>query len=84
METPLRIRLSDERRADLVARIQAHLREHFEDDVGELKAGLLLDFFVKELGPPVYNQAIKDAHDFLAEKLVDLDGEFYEPEEPLR
>ena len=80
----MRIRLSDERRADLVTRIQAHLRDHFDDDVGELKAGLLLEFFVKELGPAVYNQAIKDAHDFVAEKLIDLEGEFYEPEEPPR
>lgn len=80
----MRIRLSDERRADLVARIQRHLREQFEEEVGELKAGLLLDFFVKELGPAVYNQAIKDAHDFVADKLVDLEGEFYEPEEPPR
>lgn len=80
----MRIRLSDERRADLVKRIQAYCREHFDDDVGELRAGLLLDFFVKELGPPVYNQAIKDAHDFVAEKLVDLEGEFYEPEDERR
>jgi len=80
----MRIRLSDDRRAELVARIQRHLREHFEEEAGELKAGLLLDFFVKELGPPVYNQAIRDAHDFVAEKLVDLEGEFYEPEEPPR
>ena len=29
-------------------------------------------------------RAIKDAHDFVAEKLVDLEGEFYEPEEPSR
>jgi len=80
----MRIRLSEERRADLLARVQAYLREQFDEEVGELKAGLLLDFFVKELGPPVYNQAIRDAHDFVAEKLVDLEGEFYEPEEPLR
>ena len=84
MEPTLRIHLSEERRQDLVARIQAHLRDQFDEDLGELKAGLLLDFFVKELGPPVYNQAIKDAHDFVAEKLVDLEGEFYEPEEPPR
>jgi uncharacterized protein (DUF2164 family) len=80
----VRIRLSEERRADLVARIQAHLRAQAGEDVGPLKAELLLDFFVKELGPPVYNQAIRDAHDFLAEKLVDLEGEFYEPDEPSR
>ena len=80
----MRIRLSDERRGELVARIQAYCREHFDDDVGELRAGLLLDFFVKELGPPVYNQAIRDAHGFLSEKLEDLEGEFYEPETETR
>lgn len=80
----MRIRLSDERRADLVSRVQAYLRENFEEEAGDLKAGLMLEFFVKELGPAVYNQAIKDAHDFVAEKLVDLEGEFYEPEEPPR
>ncbi len=76
----MRIRLDEERRKDLVAKIQAHLREHFDEDVGVLKAELLLAFFVKELGPPVYNQAIQDAHGFIADKLVDLQGEFYEPE----
>lgn len=76
----MRIRLSDERKRDLVASIQAYCREHFDDDVGELRAERLLDFFVKELGPPVYNQAIQDAHDFIADKLTDLQGEFYEPE----
>jgi uncharacterized protein (DUF2164 family) len=35
---------------------------------------------VKELGPPVYNQAIRDAHAFVQDKLLDLEGEFYEPE----
>ena len=29
---------------------------------------------------PVYDKKIRDAHDFLEEKLVDLSGEFYEPE----
>ena len=48
--------------------------------MGERGAQLLLDFFTRELGAPVYNQAIRDAHDYLQEKLVDLSGEFYEPE----
>jgi uncharacterized protein (DUF2164 family) len=77
----MRIKLSDNRRALLVAAIQAHFRDELDDDVGELKAGLVLDFFVKNLGPPVYNQAIRDAHGFIQEKLVDLEGEFYEPDD---
>jgi uncharacterized protein (DUF2164 family) len=76
----MRIRLSDERRASLVSEIQAYFAENLDREIGELGAGLLLDFFVRELGAPVYNQAIRDAHDFLQQKLVDLSGEFYEPE----
>lgn len=77
----MRIKLSEERRSMLIGAIQEFFRDQLDDDVGELKAGLVLDFFVKQLGPPVYNQAIRDAHGFMQDKLVDLEGEFYEPEE---
>lgn len=80
----LKIKLSPERRKDLIAEIQAYLLENHDEDVGDLKAGFLLDFFVAKLGPSVYNQAIRDAHAFLQARLEDLDGEFYEPEEPPR
>ncbi len=76
----VRIKLSDERRADLIQAIRGYFREHLDEDIGELKASLLLDFLVKKLGPPVYNRAIRDAHAFIQEKLLDLEGEFYEPE----
>ena len=76
----MRIELSDERRARLVADIQKLFSDELDDDIGELRAGLVLDFFVKNLGPPVYNQAIRDAHGFLQEKLVDLEGDFYQPD----
>jgi len=56
--------------------------EHFDQNVSEFQASELLDFFVRELGAPVYNQAIKDARSFLQDKLDDLEGEFYEPEDP--
>jgi uncharacterized protein (DUF2164 family) len=44
----------------------------------------LVDFLVDELGPPVYNQGVRDAQAYLQEKLSDLDGEVYEPETPGR
>ena len=77
----MRINLADERREGLISAIQAHFRDQHDDDIGDLKASLLLDFFIKRLGPAVYNQAINDAHAFIQDKLVDLEGEFYEPEE---
>ncbi|MCP3985280.1 MAG: DUF2164 domain-containing protein [bacterium] len=77
----MRVQLTDERRTALIEAVQAFFAERFDEDLGELRAGLILDFFVERLGPPVYNQAIHDAHSFIQEKLVDLEGEFYEPDE---
>jgi len=41
------------------------------------------DFFVRELGPPVYNQGVRDAARYVQEQLADIDGEIYEDEPPV-
>jgi uncharacterized protein (DUF2164 family) len=81
---PARIKLSGDRRADLVALIQHFVRTEFDQELSEFQAARLLDFFVRHLGAPVYNQAVQDVRGFLQEKVSDLDVEFYEPEEPSR
>jgi uncharacterized protein (DUF2164 family) len=78
----MRIRLSDERRAGLIRSMKHYYAEHFDEALSDFRAEGLLDFFVKELGAPIYNQAIRDAYTFMQDKLTDLEGEFYEPEEP--
>ena len=77
---PMRIRLSDERRQSILESLQRFFADELDREMSDFQAGLLLDFFVRELGAPVYNQAIRDAHGFFEEKLGDLEGEFYEPE----
>ncbi len=77
----MRIELRDERKAKMVIAIQRYFQENLDEELGELGAQLLLEFFIRELGAPVYNQAIRDAHDFIQDKLVDLAGELYEPEQ---
>ena len=81
-ESPMRIALSDERRSQLVSAVQRFLAAELDTEFSEFKARRLLDFFVRQLGAPVYNQAIQDARAFLHDKLSDLEGEFYEPEAP--
>jgi len=76
----MRIQLDAERKAGLVSAVQRYFRDQLDQELGQLGAELLIEFFVRELGAPVYNQAIRDAHAFLEEKLVDLAGELYEPE----
>ena len=77
----MRIQLDDERRGRIVESIQRFFGEELDREISEFQARSLLDFFVRELGAPVYNQAIQDARAFFQEKLTDLEGDFYEPEE---
>ena len=78
----MRIQLSEERREILTSAVQQLFLEEFERDLSEFQAQRLIDYFMSQLGPPVYNQAIQDARAHIQLKLDDLDGEVYEPEAP--
>jgi uncharacterized protein (DUF2164 family) len=77
----MRIKLSDDARAQLIDAVGRLFADEFDRELSEFQAKRLIDFFVRRLAAPVYNQAIQDARGFLQTKLDDLDGEFYEPEE---
>jgi uncharacterized protein (DUF2164 family) len=76
----MRIRLSTERRALLISAIKAHFVTEFDEQLSDFRAQALLDFFVRELGPPVYNQGVRDVTKFIQEKLGDIEGEIEEHE----
>jgi len=80
----MRVRLSDERRVVLVRLLREYFEDHFDEPVSDFRAEGLIDFFVKELGPPVYNQGVRDACAYMQGKLTDVEGEVYEPETPAR
>jgi uncharacterized protein (DUF2164 family) len=77
----MRIQLSPERRAQLSNELRGFMRSELDRELSEFHAQRLIDFFAKRLGARVYNQAIQDARRFFQDKLGDLEGEFYEPEE---
>ena len=54
--------------------------EEMDEEIGDLKASLFLDFCLQEICPTVYNQAIIDARSFMEDKLSDLEDTCYEPE----
>lgn len=74
------ITLSKQARTDAVASIRRYVEENFEEPVGDLKAGFLLDYVLREIAPVVYNQAIRDAQARLAQRVADLDGELFAEE----
>ncbi len=74
------ITISPETRKRLVASIKRYAVENLDGEIGDLKAALLLDYCLKEIGPAVYNQAITDAQRYFSERVTDLDGVCHEPE----
>jgi uncharacterized protein (DUF2164 family) len=70
----MRIALDKERSKQMIEKLRAYLEEELGESVGELRAGFLLDFFLKEVGPRIYNQGISDAQAFMQDKLIDLES----------
>jgi uncharacterized protein (DUF2164 family) len=71
------IEISKQARADAIASIKRYFEENMPEPVGDLPAGLLLNFFIEEIGPAIYNQAIREAQGRMQQRVSDLDGELY-------
>jgi uncharacterized protein (DUF2164 family) len=72
--------LPKEVRADAIASIKRYFQENMPEPIGDLPAGLLLNFFIEEIGPAVYNHAIADAQARMQQRVSDLNGELYADE----
>jgi uncharacterized protein (DUF2164 family) len=71
---------SRSRRADAVASIQRYFEENLPEPIGDLAAGLLLNYFLQEFGPVIYNTAIADAQARMTQRAADLGGELFADE----
>jgi uncharacterized protein (DUF2164 family) len=76
----MKISLSDTARKQSIASIRRYFADELEQDIGDLKAASLLEFFVKEIAPTVYNGAIADAQAFMRDRVADLEGVCSVPE----
>jgi uncharacterized protein (DUF2164 family) len=66
------LKLTDEARAQAIASIRQYFAAELDQEIGDLKAALVLDYFLTEIGPAVYNRAIADAKTFFDERAADL------------
>ena len=74
------IELSSEQRREAIASLRRFFLEELEQDIGELKAGLVLDYMLREIGPSVHNAAIEKAQTYIRDRLADLEALAAEPE----
>ncbi len=72
------IELTREERAQAVASIERWFSAELDQRIGNITAGALLGFFLEEIGPLVFNQAVRKVQDRLQERVQELDFEFNE------
>jgi uncharacterized protein (DUF2164 family) len=73
--------LTELARADAIASLKRYFEENFEP-LGDLPAGLLLNYILEEIGPAIYNHAIHDAQARMTQRVADLEGELFADEFP--
>ena len=72
--------LAPQARAEAIASIRRYAESNLSEPLGELAAGLLLNYFLEEIGPVIYNKAVADAQERIQLRLADLTGELFADE----
>ncbi len=72
------IEIPREARKEAIASIERYFRENMEEPIGNIAAGALLGYFLEEIGPLVYNQAVADVQERLQMRVSELDIEHHE------
>lgn len=72
--------LAQDKTRRLHASLKRYLIENLDDEIGDLKTNLMLEFILKEIAPTIYNQAIADAQTYFQGRVADLEAVCYEEE----
>ena len=70
------IELSRERRVESVASIKRYFEEERDEEIGDLAAGLLLDFVIESVGKHIYNLALADAKAWFEKKMEGIEIDY--------
>ena len=74
------IELPKEVRQQAVASIERYFVENMEEKIGNVAAAGLLGFFLEEIGPAIYNQAVRDVQERIRARVEEVDLEVHEDE----
>lgn len=69
-------------RKQAVESLKRYFSTNMDEELGTLGADMLLDFFIDEIGPVVYNQAVADVQERLQSRVMEVDAEVFADEFP--
>lgn len=64
--------VDEDTKRQMIDEIKQYFRDERGEDIGDLAALLMLEFFADKLAPQFYNYGIQDAHEFMAQRLEDV------------
>lgn len=66
------IKISKETREEMISSIKNYFEKERDEELGNLAAGLILDYITEELAPEFYNQGVYDSYKFMTVRCEDL------------
>ena len=72
MKNEKTINLTKENRDGMILAIKHYFSEERGEEIGDLRAGLMLDFILEELAPEFYNQGVSDSYTCIKDMIEDL------------
>ncbi|EOW9528690.1 DUF2164 domain-containing protein [Bacillus cytotoxicus] len=73
----MNVKISNERKDQLVANIQRFFEEEDLEEIGRFQAERLIEEMVKLIGPYAYNQGIEDARKLIVDKVTNIEEDLY-------
>jgi uncharacterized protein (DUF2164 family) len=64
--------LNKDNRAQAIVSIERYFEQELDQRIGNIAAGALLGFFMEEIAPLIYNQAVTDAQERIQTRLEEL------------
>lgn len=71
------VSLTDEQKKNLMQEIEVFFREEYDEEIGIIKQQKLLDLFMEQLAPIVYNKALDDAILWYKRQQDNLEADYY-------
>jgi uncharacterized protein (DUF2164 family) len=66
------IKLSREKKEEMIAEIKDYFLKEKEEELGNLAANLVLDFIIDKLAPEFYNQGVIDSYKYMTGRIEDM------------
>ncbi len=71
------VNLSEEQKKKIMDEITYFFRSEYEEEIGIIKQMQILDLFVEQLAPIVYNKALDDAMRWYKQQQDNMESDYY-------